>query len=161
MTVQGVRTHSDAILYRTCRPAGPEDFADGFVAAVAQDLADTMEALERNTGFRAAGLAAPQIGYDIRIFRLAQWPGAFVNPDLEYELGKPVSEEEGCFSLPGVRMVVARAAKIKLRYLTVEGEERARKMRDRDARAAQHEHDHLEGITIVQRADNVSDPIPA
>lgn len=153
VTVQAVRVFPDPILEQICRPAVERDFETGFVAQVAQDLADTMAWLDEHSGLRCAGLAAPQIGYDLRVFRLAQWPGAFVNPELEYVVGKPVTDIEGCFSLPGLQLQVGRAAKIRLRYLTVTGEERATKMRDRDARAAQHEYDHLDGITIVQRAD--------
>lgn len=153
MSVQGIRTHPDAILYRAAREATADDFQDSYVRTVAQDLADTMEALEERTGRRPLGLAAPQIGHGIRIFRLAQWPGAFVNPELECVLGRPVWETEACYSLPGVELVVGRAAKIRLRYFTISGEERATKMRDRDARAAQHEYDHLNGVTILQRAD--------
>lgn len=156
-----VRTFPDPILTRPCRAATDDEFRDGTVDGIARELAETMEALERNTGRRAAGLAAPQIGYSLRVFRLAQWPGAFVNPEIEYVVGRPVEETEGCFSLPGVELVVARAAKIRLRYMTVGGEPRATKMRDRDARAAQHEYDHLDGILITTRADSVDEPFVA
>jgi peptide deformylase len=54
---------------------------------------------------------------------------------------------------------VERAEKIKLRYRTLTGEERATKMRDRDARAAQHEYDHLNGVTIIQRAHGGSEAL--
>jgi peptide deformylase len=138
-------------------------FATSFLADVLAELRATMRELKEKPppgfeGYSPAGLAAPQIGVSLRIFLLALYPHPFINPTVEYVLGKPVFAEESCYSTPGYRTVVARAAKIRLRARLEDGTPRSYKMRDRDARAAQHENDHLDGLTIYQRSE-VSAPI--
>lgn len=150
--MQPIRTWPAAVLTTRAAEVTAEQFADGTVARVVAELEATMAAFEERTGQRALGMAAPQIGHSLRIFKQALWPGAFVNPTLDYGGGSdgPMAEEE-CMSLPGVRVMVGRAVKIKLRYLNAVGEERATKMRDKDARVAQHEYDHLNGVLITTR----------
>lgn len=153
MSVRELVIHPSEILSTPARVLTDEEFANGFARTVAADLLETMEHVDGRNGLRCLGLAAPQIGYPVAMFRLAQWPGVFANPEIEYVLGAPIIGRESCLSLPGFAAMVGRAAKIKLRYRTVEGEQRATKMRDADARAAQHEFDHLHGVLIVNRME--------
>lgn len=95
------------------------------------------------------GLAAPQIGENARVFIMRGWPEPFINPELVEQSFEREVAEEGCMSLPGIKCQVERARKIKLRWQRPNGEWTTRKLRGMDARCAQHELDHLDGVLIV------------
>ena len=116
-----------------------------------EDMFLTMQAAE------GVGLAAPQIGKNIRLFVVDCSPWgeedesckdyrrAFINPEI-YE----VSEEtglfnEGCLSLPGLHEDVHRPLAVKMRYLDENFEEHDELFEGFRARVIQHEYDHLEG----------------
>ena len=109
------------------------------------------------------GLAAPQIGKNIRLFVVDCSPWgeedeackdyrrAFINPEI-YE----VSEEtglfnEGCLSLPGLHEDVRRPVAIKMRYLDENFVEHDELFDGMPARVIQHEYDHLEGKIFTDR----------
>ena len=109
------------------------------------------------------GLAAPQIGKNIRLFVVdcSPWGDedeackdyrrAFINPEI-YE----VSEEtelfnEGCLSLPGLHEDVRRPIAIKMRYLDENFEEHDEFFDGFRARVLQHEYDHLDGKVFTDR----------
>ena len=109
------------------------------------------------------GLAAPQIGKNIRLFVVdcSPWGDedeackdyrrAFINPEI-YE----VSEEtelfnEGCLSLPGLHEDVRRPIAIKMRYLDENFEEHDELFDGFRARVLQHEYDHLDGKVFTDR----------
>ena len=109
------------------------------------------------------GLAAPQIGKNIRLFVVdcSPWGDedeackdyrrAFSNPEI-YE----VSEEtelfnEGCLSLPGLHEDVRRPIAIKMRYLDENFEEHDELFDGFRARVLQHEYDHLDGKVFTDR----------
>jgi peptide deformylase len=100
------------------------------------------------------GLAANQVGVLRRVFVIH--PGAddeptvVVNPRVTPH-AEPEAEEEGCLSLQGVLVPVARPLAVTLEGLTVEGEPLRRELEGLAARAAQHELDHLDGVLIVDR----------
>lgn len=99
------------------------------------------------------GLAASQAGLAIRMF---VWSvdgdeGAVVNPILSDPIGKEALVE-GCLSLPGVHVEVQRPAGISMSGLTVTGPPLPpRQAYGLLARVWQHECDHLDGLTLVQR----------
>ena len=109
------------------------------------------------------GLAAPQIGKNIRLFVVDCSPWgeedeackdyrrAFINPEI-YE----VSEEtdlfnEGCLSLPGLHEDVRRPIAVKMRYLDENFEEHDELFDGFRARVIQHEYDHLDGKVFTDR----------
>ncbi|MBQ3082439.1 MAG: peptide deformylase [Alistipes sp.] len=109
------------------------------------------------------GLAAPQIGKNIRLFVVdcsawgeedeacKDYRKAFINPEI-YE----VSEEtdlfnEGCLSLPGLHEDVRRPIAIRMRYLDENLEPHDELFDGFRARVIQHEYDHLEGKIFVDR----------
>ena len=109
------------------------------------------------------GLAAPQIGKNIRLFggdcsprgdedeACKDYRRAFINPEI-YE----VSEEtelfnEGCLSLPGLHEDVRRPIAIKMRYLDENFEEHDELFDGFRARVLQHEYDHLDGKVFTDR----------
>ena len=104
------------------------------------------------------GLAAPQVGENIRVFVVTLNYGkkneivvGMVNPEIlevsvDMELG-----EEGCLSLPGIYSKVSRYVGIKVRYQDVDGNVMNMELLGLDAREFQHELDHLDGILFVDR----------
>lgn len=106
---------------------------------------------------RGIGLAAPQIGVDLRIFVIdltsGRDPGALhvcINPEWGERDGLQL-EEEGCLSLPGFSATVARPARAVVHALGRDGTRRRIEGTALLARALQHEMDHLEGRLYVDR----------
>lgn len=134
-----------------------EHFDTPALRALIADMFDTMRALN------GAGLAAPQIGVDLRvvIFGVSaspRYPEAppvpetvLVNPvlmplDAEMEDGW-----EGCLSVPGLRGVVPRYRRLRYTGFDARGEEIDRSVDGFHARVVQHECDHLDGILYPMR----------
>ena len=101
----------------------------------------------------AVGLAAPQIGYPVRVcvVRVGGVKWALINPVVVSAKGFS-RVEEGCLSIPGKVFNVLRANIVKVRAVSPEGVSRVYKGHDVLARALQHEIDHLDGILVDQRA---------
>jgi peptide deformylase len=133
---------------------GPEE------KALAADLLDTMFASPS-----CVGVAAPQIGASVRAFcvdvtghkKADSCHGAFVlfNPVLilarHLELAR-----EGCLSVPDLTGNVARATEVVVRGLTPEGTTRVIEANAFEARALQHELDHLDGLLFIDRVGSLS-----
>ena len=114
----------------------------------------------RQAGPAAVGIAAPQVGYFKRIVIIdcstTRKPVPnhghliLVNPEIThwegYEPGR-----EGCLSVPDYTGNVIRATRIHLVAQTPDGDEVAFDMEGYEARAAQHEIDHLDGMLFVDR----------
>jgi peptide deformylase len=142
MTVREIRTWGDPVLRTPCDPV--RQF-DDTVAALCQDLLDTVTAEEGR-----AGLAANQIGVGLRAF---SWYvdgdlGAVVNPRLVALDGEQESDE-GCLSLPGLWFPLKRSE-----FAAVEGVDAAgAPVRIEGtgllARCLQHECGHLDGQLYV------------
>lgn len=138
-----------------------EQFGTTSLRALVADMDDTMRA--RN----GAGIAAPQIGVSLRvvIFEVThnpRYPQAepvpytvLINPVLE-PLGTEREEAwEGCLSVPGMRGVVARHARLRYRGFDVEGNAIDREVTGFHARVVQHEVDHLDGILYPMRVTDM------
>lgn len=141
-------------------PRAPE------IAALVADLFETMHAAN------GAGLAAPQIGVPLRVVifgyrdpeeRNPRYPDAdavpetiLINPELT-PLGAEIEEGwEGCLSVPGLRGVVPRYARLRYRGLDLEGQIIDREASGFHARVVQHECDHLDGILYPMRIRDFS-----
>ena len=107
------------------------------------------------------GLAAPQIGKNIRLFivdctpwgdenpELAEFKRVFINAEI-YERSEETSLfEEGCLSLPGLHENVRRPVSIRMRYLDENFVEHDEEFSGYPARVIQHEYDHLEGKVVT------------
>ena len=103
------------------------------------------------------GLAAPQIGKNIRLFivdctpwgeddpTLADFKRVFINAEI-YEVSEETSLfEEGCLSIPGIHENVRRPVSIRMRYLDENFVEHDEEFTGMPARVIQHEYDHIEG----------------
>ena len=117
------------------------------VLRVIDNMRDTMYA------FEGVGLAAPQIGISKRIIVVDIGDNLIemINPEILSQEGEKTASE-GCLSIPGVRGLVNRAEKVKVKGLNREGDEVIIYAADLLARAFQHEIDHLDGILFTDRA---------
>lgn len=127
---------------------GPE------LADLINDLSDTMDT------DNMAGLAAPQIGVNKRVFLMdippehnegngTQGKEAFINPKIVSLSDDSFSWQEGCMSIPGLRGTVKRAKKVIMQYQDVSGNVITREAFDYLSGCFQHELDHLNGILWV------------
>lgn len=116
-------------------------------------LADRMLQLMRKE--KGVGLAAPQVGVLLRLFVMnatgePEDDLAIVNPVLS-DLRNFREGEEGCLSIPDVRVKVRRAGRCRVRAQTLEGRRIELEVDDLVARVMQHETDHLNGVLIIDR----------
>ena len=96
------------------------------------------------------GLAANQIGYDLRIIILQG--ELFINPVIVTWRGEEKWSLEECLSLPGRRERVKRNNKIRINAISAEGRViKKRYFKGFDAFCFQHEVDHLDGILIIDK----------
>jgi peptide deformylase len=113
-------------------------------------LAENMiEIMIKNNG---VGLAAPQIGKNIRLFVVhptLSKKTVFINPEISKISKKTDVAEEGCLSLPGMFIKKERAKSLKVKAADENGKEFKLKTEDLLARVIQHEIDHLNGILII------------
>jgi len=110
---------------------------------------------------KGIGLAATQVGIPIRLFvidveQLEEKPNPiiFINPVIISMEGKE-KNEEGCLSIPGQTAPVERAAKVVVKYMSLEGEEIKLEAEGLLARAIQHENDHLDGKLFIDRISTI------
>ncbi len=139
----------DPILKKKAAPV--EDVLDDSVHALIEDMFETMYAAD------GVGLAAPQVSVLKRIIVLdtsPRQPGAkpvaMVNPEILETEGSTL-ESEGCLSLPGESEKVARAAKVKVRFTNLIGNQEVMDCEGLLAIAVQHETDHLDGVVFVDK----------
>ncbi len=121
-------------------------------------LTDRMFALMREA--RGVGLAAPQVGLNIRLFVLnatgnPEDDAVYVNPVLSDGEGEEEAEE-GCLSLPELHVQVWRAKTMHIEAQTLTGEPFAQDANGYLARIWQHESDHLDGTLISERMGPVA-----
>jgi len=155
MSIREVLKMGDPRLLQPARPV--EAFAVPELRQLVRDMIDTMRHLN------GAGLAAPQIGVGLQVVvfevvRNLRYPDAedvpltvLVNPVLS-----PLSEDmeegwEGCLSVPGLRGLVPRHARLRYQGFDVEGGTIDRTVGGFHARVVQHEVDHLHGILYPRR----------
>jgi peptide deformylase len=155
MTVREILKMGDPRLLRIAPPV--REFGTPELRALIADMFETMHAVN------GAGLAAPQIGVDLAlvIFGFAKnqrYPDAppvpetvLINPVIE-PIGDTEEEGwEGCLSVPGLRGVVPRHARIRYRGFDPEGAPIDREAEGFHARVVQHECDHLIGKLYPMR----------
>lgn len=98
------------------------------------------------------GLAANQIGLDVRAFAIKSSPMIVMfNPTIVNSSEEKTIEKEGCLSFPGLFMKVKRAKEVRVRYTRPNGETTTETYSGLTARIIQHELDHLNGITFRKR----------
>ncbi len=113
---------------------------------------------------KGIGLAANQVDLPYRLFVLNISGEAdkkdeelvFINPMISGHKGS-AEAEEGCLSLPGLYAPVRRAERVVIRAYDLSGTELEYEASGLFARAAQHEHDHIDGVLFVDRLQTSSE----
>lgn len=154
MTVHPIRIVGDPVLHTPTRPV--ETF-DSELADLVTDMFETMSAAN------GVGLAANQIGVDLRLFVYdcpddegVEHRGVVVNPTLhttEVPEGMPDPDDdwEGCLSVPGESFPTGRAAWAKVTGHDADGKPVEVEGTGYLARCLQHETDHLDGYLYLSR----------
>jgi peptide deformylase len=155
MPIRSVLRMGDPALLQKAAPV--EHFDTPELHALVRDLEDTMRYME------GAGIAEPQIGVSQRVVifgvsKNPRYPDAeevpytvLINPVLA-----PIGEQmedgwEGCLSVPGMRGVVPRYARLHYTGFDQYGKRIDRMVSGFHARVVQHESDHLDGILYPMR----------
>ncbi len=133
--------------------AAVETFDEGL-----KRLAERMLGLMREA--RGVGLAAPQVGINLRLFVMnATGQPAddriYVNPQLSEADGSEDSEE-GCLSLPGITVTVDRGKSVRMQAHDLQGNTIDQVETGYVARIWQHEFDHLNGTMLTDRMGPVA-----
>jgi peptide deformylase len=116
------------------------------------------EMMEAMYEARGLGLAAPQVAlpFQLLVMNITGDPTqrdreeVFINPVIVERKGS-VDDEEGCLSFPGLYQKVRRAKTIKVQAYTLKGELVEKVVSDLEARAWQHELDHLNGVLFIDK----------
>lgn len=126
------------------------------IQELVQDLLETMYAKN------GVGLAAPQIGVNLRVFVIDVSkndeplnPMVFINPKIIKKAGATVAQE-GCISFPEAYTDVKRYANVMVKALDKHGRPFVLEAKDGEllSRAIQHENDHLDGILFIDHCVN-------
>ena len=160
MTVREILKMGDPRLLRVAEPV--KEFGTPELEALIADMFDTMHAAN------GAGLAAPQIGVNLRLViygfkQNTRYPDAppvpetvLINPKLRPLSAEMVDGWEGCLSVPGLRGVVPRFSALHYEGFDQYGNVISRDAEGFHARVVQHECDHLDGILYPMRITDLS-----
>jgi peptide deformylase len=140
--------------YVLAKKSKPVEKIDDNIRKLVDKMTDIMIEL------KGVGLAAPQAGVPLRLFIISldgtrENVRVYVNPTVT-PLGEVVATEEGCLSVPTVVAKVRRFGRCKVTAAGLDGKEFTEEGEGLYARALQHEYDHIEGVTIVNRMGTTS-----
>ena len=133
------------------KQSNPISKIDKNIKKLIQDMFDTLAEAE------GVGLAAPQVGENVRLIVLNMGEGPFeiINPVIIDELGEQVGVE-GCLSVPGFYGDVTRFMQVTVGGINSKGKKVKVTGEGLLARALQHEIDHLDGILFIDKAKTIS-----
>lgn len=156
LRIVAIGDQDDAVLHEAAvrvREFGPE------LHQLLDDMVETMRVAP------GVGLAAPQVGHNRRI-AVVEYPEddedpespkrvyELVNPEIIKAKGSELGQE-GCLSMPGLAADVSRATQVVVRAQDRHGNEFRVKAFDWLARIFQHEIDHLQGVLMTDRAEEI------
>ena len=152
MSTMEVVTYPAPVLLKKAPPVPEAEFGADLLK-LAEDMAETMYSSN------GIGLAAPQVAVSRRMMVIdVDWPErddsslyVLVNPELTEGRGEVVFEE-GCLSFPGMNVPVTRFAEVHVRAQDTNGRFFEFEADGILAICFQHELDHLDGITLMDRA---------
>jgi peptide deformylase len=152
MAIREVVTYPQMTLRRK---SGPVHDVNEEIRELIKDMRETMYASQ------GIGLAAPQVGInqkvivvDVTPYEPDQKPFALINPQIVKGEGE-VDSTEGCLSVPGLFETIKRKEHVTVRGIDEEGREVEIQAEGMLAICLQHEIDHLDGKTIVERLSPV------
>lgn len=154
-----ITAYGDPVLRKIAQPIAP-NYPN--LNALIDNMFETMYSA------RGVGLAAPQVGLNIRLFIIDSSPmfedddgnppasdseqgikRVFINAELLQNTGTIWAYTEGCLSIPHIREDVKRPSDIILRYYDEQFNQREESFSGLTARVIQHEYDHIEGKLFV------------
>ena len=153
-----IRAFGDPILRKKAKDIG-KDYPE--LGELVENMFETMASAN------GIGLAAPQVGLDIRLFivdvrplaededyaeiadELKDFQKVFINAKILEETGEEWKFNEGCLSIPDVREDVKRKETITIEYFDENFQKHTETYSDIRARVIQHEYDHIEGILFT------------
>jgi len=138
---------------RVENPAAPE------IVALVEDLADTLAYWRQTTGY-GRGIAAPQIGVNVRVIFLrlpGEDPWPVVNPVITERSKEKIVVWDACLSFLSIFMQVERHREITVQYQDLSGEQfEIHVGEERNlSELLQHEVDHLNGVLAVDRITDI------
>lgn len=161
MAVLEILTAPHPVLSAKARPVRADELGPALKTFLS-DMAETMFAAP------GVGLAAPQVGdgrrmvvADLTDDGRSDNPGRgkhvfhMVNPEIVEKSKDTISFEESCLSVPEYYQDVVRARRIRVRWLDAEGGKHEQWFEEFPAVILQHELDHLEGVTLLDRSSRL------
>ncbi len=139
-----IRTYGDPVLKTEAAPVAE---IDAKLIRLVDDMFTTL--LRSENGL---ALAAPQIGVQKQVFvwDFGEDPTVVFNPEIVESDGEWVYEE-GCLSIPGLYVEIARPKQVLLRGVDIDGNTVEWEADELQARMFQHELDHLHGVLMFDR----------
>ena len=147
--ILSLKFNGDPILRAMSREVTKDEISD--LTMLCADMIDTMEANE------GVGLAAPQVGENIRLIVVATKDKAQVmfNPTITKKSFFKEWGEEGCLSIPKVFGDVKRNRSVTCEFIDEKGHKRIVEADGLMARVIQHEIDHIDGILFIDKAKHI------
>lgn len=170
MSIRKVARMGHPVLRKKARHLTDEEIRSPWLENLIQDMVDTMEE------YGGIGLAAPQIHESVAVAIIDYQDdnpkyrdtdggskkgggdakrsiplSVFINPKITVLDSKEQGYWEGCLSVPEIRGLVFRPRKIRVDYVSLEGEKKSIVAEDFLATVFQHELDHLDGVLFVDR----------
>jgi peptide deformylase len=147
--IREIIRYPNPVLRKKCRAAKK---VDDNIRRLIDDLIETMHAAS------GVGLAAPQVGENLRVIAVDIGEGAFavVNPKLKKKNKVLQTFEEGCLCLPGIVGPVERPSQVTVEGLDRQGQKLIIEAEGFLATVLQHEIDHLDGIVFLDRVKDKS-----
>jgi peptide deformylase len=144
-TALKLRFYGEPVLRKVAKPVKEVGPAERFLV---------QEMIRAMYEFEGSGLAATQIGIEQQIFvaDAGDGPFAIINPEIIKKSSKETEVEEGCLSLPKIRIMIKRPAEVRVRYFDEHGRKVEKALTELMARIFQHESDHLNGRMIIDYA---------
>lgn len=117
-------------------------------------IADMIITMKSASGI---GLAAPQVGYSLRLFTINVEGKiyVFINPEIKDIYAEKIPFEEGCLSVSKIWGPVVRPKKLMIKALNENGKLVKIRAKGLLARVIQHEIDHLNGILFIDKAEKL------
>ena len=147
MAIRPILIHPDP---RLRKAAAPVRAVDAGIRTLAEDMLATMYDAP------GIGLAATQLGVMKQIFVMdcatkdePPDPIVFLNPEILWASEETLVSEEGCLSIPDIYEDVTRPARVRLRWMELDGHVEEREFEGRPAVCVQHEIDHLRGKLFI------------
>jgi peptide deformylase len=136
-----------------------EPLAEGEFGEFAEQLSQSMLKIMR--GFGGIGLAAVQVGVPKRLLVVDAGEGEIVmiNPVITSASEETREMEEGCLSFPLQMFKISRPSEVTVEYRKVDGSPAEETFFGLTATAVQHEIDHLDGVTVLEKVSRLKKDI--